>query len=356
MVEKLYSDFDPDITIRSAATKTFFGNQIDVKAIASTPGIVNVSQGIEEVVVLKHESKWVNANLIGVDQNFLRISKMASHMIDGFPVLKEEGQNMAIIGASLLDKLEGFVPAQGYETIQIYSPKRNMKMRLGTNPFETKRINIAGRMNFNREVNAEYIVVPLAFARELLSYSDEQTVVYVDVQNGLDNESVKLKLQKQLGEDFVVKTNYEKNELIYKTSQSEKVVVIIILLFIFVIAAFTLVAALTMMFIEKKENLGTLHALGADKSFIFKIFFNEGLLISFKGIIYGLTIGYAVCVFQIYARILTMPNSAGEPFPMRISISDGVLILSLVSGLSILASYLPAKFLLRGEQLFAKKQ
>jgi lipoprotein-releasing system permease protein len=355
MVEKLYSDFDPDITIRNAKAKTFFENQIDANAIKKTAGVEKISFGIEEVVVIKHEKKWVNANLIGIDKNFLPITKMSSHMVDGFPVLNERGEHMALIGATLLDKLEGFIPSQGYESLQIYSPKRDMKIRLGKNPFETRRINVAGRINYNREVNAEFIVVPLDFARDLLSYSNEQSVVFVDVKKGFDNEDVKQKLISILGSNFDVKTNYEKNELIYKTSQSEKVIVIIILLFIFIIAAFTLVAALTMMFIEKRENLGTMHALGADKNFIFKIFFNEGLLISFKGIFFGLLIGYGICLLQIYGSLLTMPNSAGEPFPMRISLKDGVLILTMVSLISVLASYLPAKFLLRGDQGFLQK-
>ena len=109
------------------------------------------------------------------------------------------------------------------------------------------------------------------------------------------------------------------------------------------------------MFIEKKGNLGTLQAIGADKSFIFKIFFSEGLLISFKGILIGLVLGYGVCLSKIYGKLLIMPNSADEPFPMRISFEDGFLIITLVSIISILASYLPAKYLLRGDNLLQKK-
>lgn len=355
MVEKLYTDFDPDITIRSATGKTFFSNQIDLKVVQSVPGVQQTSFGIEEVVVLKHEKKWVNANLLGVDEQFLKLTKMPEHMVDGYPNLKEQNSSVAIIGASLLDKLEGFIPSTGYESLTIYSPKRNLKMRLGKSPFETRQINLAGRMNFNREVNAEFIVVPIDFARNLLAYSSENSVLFVDVQAGIENESVQEKLKKMLGDGFAIKTNYEKNELIYKTSQSEKIIVIVILLFIFIIAAFTLVAALTMMFVEKKENLGTLQALGADKKFVFKIFFTEGLLISSFGVLMGLFFGYLVCFAQIQFHILTMPNSAGEPFPMKISLQDAILILTLVGIISVLASYLPAKYLLRRDNLLLKK-
>jgi len=349
MVEKLYSDFDPDITIRSAKGKTFFNNQIDLKTIQKIPGVQTISKGIEQVVVLKHENKWVNAKLIGVEENFLQITKMSEHMVDGFPFLEEEGGDLALVGATLLDKLEGFIPSAGYETLIIYSPKRDIKMKLGRNPFDMQVIKLSGRMNFNREVNAESIVVPLRVAQSLLDYEDETTVVFVDVNNEFQVNDVQETLKEKLGSNFVVKTNYEKNELIYKTSQSEKVIVIIILLFIFVIAAFTLVGALTMLYIEKKENLETLYALGADKNFVFRIFFIEGLLISFQGIILGLVIGYAVCFAQIYGNLLTMPNSAGEPFPMGVTLKDGLMIFGMVSILSILASYLPAKFLRRND-------
>tara|TARA_R110000737_G_scaffold80019_1_gene112080 strand:+ start:9365 stop:10546 length:1182 start_codon:yes stop_codon:yes gene_type:complete len=349
MVEKLYSDFDPDITIRSAKGKTFFDNQIDLSTIQKVNGVETIAKGIEEVVVLKHESKWVNASLIGVEDKFLEITQMHNHMVDGFPFLKEEGEDLALVGATLLDKLEGFIPSNGYESLIIYSPKRDIKMKLGRNPFDTQQIKLSGRMNFNREVNSEYIVVPMQVAQDLLDYEGESTVVFVDVNNALDNETVKKEIQEKIGGNFVVKTNYEKNELIYKTSQSEKVIVIIILLFIFIIAAFTLVAALTMLYIEKKDNLHTLYALGADKSFVFRIFFIEGLLISFKGIILGLILGYAICFAQIYGHFLTMPNSAGEAFPMKVTFGDGLMIFTMVSILSILASYLPAKFLRRSE-------
>jgi lipoprotein-releasing system permease protein len=347
MVEKLYSEFDADITIRSTQNKTFFQNEIDTALLLKIPGVNYVVNTVEEVVVLKHEKKWVNAKVLGVSPDFLKQTSMGQHMVDGYAALSEGGQSVGIIGASLLDKLEGFIPSSGYETIQIYAPKRDVKMTLGSNPFSTDRVLLSGRMNFNREVNAEYLVIDLQKAREILDYRDEVSAIFIDAKPGVKNEELKEAIQLAIGKDFVVKTNYEKNELIFKTSQSEKVIVIIILLFIFVIAAFTLVAALTMLYIEKKENLATLSAMGADQNFIFRLFFIEGLLIAFKGIFLGLLIGYAIALSQVYGSFLTMPNSGGEPFPMEVNTSDGFMIFGLVSVLAFLASYLPAKVLVK---------
>ena len=121
----------------------------------------------------------------------------------------------------------------------------------------------------------------------------------------------------------------------------------IILLFIFVLAAFNLVASLTMLFVEKHEDIRTMSGYGANKSFLFQIFFYEGLLIAGKGILFGVLLGYLVCFLQIKFSLITMPNSGGEPFPMRISYIDGAMIIFLVSILSIILSYLPVKYLIR---------
>lgn len=348
MIEKLYSDFDTDITIRSNIGKTFPEDLIDYASIHKTSGVVNYSKAIEEIVVIKHEKKFINASLVGVDSSFLKIARMKNHMVDGNPFIEQNNKSFGLIGATLLDNLGGYIPENiGYEQVILYVPKRDSKVRIGSNPFNTKLIDISGRMNFNREVNADKLVIPIKLAKDILNYQKDITAVYVDVDPSFKNEDVKANLIEILGSNFSVKTNYEKNELIYKTSKSEKIIVLIILLFIFILAAFNLIASLTMLFVEKKENIQTMISYGANKKTIFNIFFFEGLLISGKGILIGLFLGYGVCLLQLKSTLLTMPNSGGEAFPINITISDGILILFLVSLLSLLFSYLPVRFLVK---------
>lgn len=348
MIEKLYSEFDTDITIRALERKTFNENQIDYDKLKSISGIKEYSRVVEEVVILKHEKKWVNANLLGVDSSFLKICNMSDHIIDGVPILESDSIQFAIIGATLLDKLDGFIPENvGHESLVCYVPKRDLKLRFGKNPFKTKVIQLSGRMNYNRDVNAQNFLVPINMSRDLMNYENQLTAIYVDCNEGSDLFKIKEEISKLLGETFVVKTQFEKNELIYKTSKSEKIIVLIILLFIFILAAFNLVASLTMLFVEKLDNIKTLISFGANRRLIFNVFFYEGLLIAVKGIIFGAVCGYAICIAQIQFELITMPNSGGEAFPMNISIWDGILILSLVSVLSILFSFLPVKYLIR---------
>ena len=346
MVEKLYSEFDSELIIRSKLGKTFNENTLQINKLQNTSGIKNVSKAIEEIVVLRNEKKWVNAQLVGVEDSFLSMAEVPKHMVDGYPTLHEKNIPMGIIGAYLLDKLGGYIPTNtGYESIQCYFPKRDARISASSNPFRTQTIHIAGRINYNKEVNDNTILLPISLASAMLGYDKDITALYISTNDKDNLEITKKEIQKIVGNNFEVKTHLEKNELIYKTSKSEKLIVIAILIFIFILAAFNLVASLTMLYIEKKKNILTLQSIGANEAFIFRIFFFEGLLIAFKGVIIGLLSGIAVCLMQIFGKILTLPNSDGQPFPVELKFSDALFVLLIVSLLSILSSYFPVKYL-----------
>ncbi len=347
MVERLYSEYDAAITVRSAKGKTFDATSIPFDQLQKIEGINHVSKAVEETVILMHQKKPVNARMVGIEDVFLNDCNIKKHLVDGAAKIEINGQPTAIIGATLLDKLDGYISElDGFEELKLYTPLREASIARRKSPFKIIPLRVVGRMNYNREVNASELLVPLVFAQEQLNYENDITALYISVKNN-DPETVKLAIQKQLGSNFIVKTAAEKNELIFKTSESEKKIVIIILVFVFILAAFNLVASLTMLFIEKKENITTLYRIGAQRSFIFNIFFFEGLLIAAKGILIGLFLGGAICFAQLKWSILEMPNSGGEAFPIDFTFGDGVLIISLVCVLSTLSSFLPVYYLVK---------
>jgi lipoprotein-releasing system permease protein len=348
MIEALYSEYDTDITISLEKGKTFSEDRLDISLISDLEGVDNITRAMEEVVILKHEKKWVNANLVGVDSSFLAITNMKNHMVDGEPFIEKGGGVFALMGATLLDKLEGYIPENvGHESLICYAPKSDMKIRSGKSPFNASQIKVAGRFNYNKEVNQEAFIVPLSYAREILQKPKSLSAIYVDVSPEYDNGVIQERLRSIVGDDFVVKTSLEKNELIFKTSKTERIIVLVILLFIFILAAFTLVASLTMLFVEKRKDLDTLRSFGADRNLIFKVFFLEGIMISGKGILFGLILGYTICLVQLNFGLLVMPNSGGEAFPIALNLMDGLMIFGLVSLLSVLFSYLPVLYLVR---------
>jgi len=300
---------------------------------------------------LRHEKKWVNATLVGLEENYLETIELNKHLWAGKQKFEDQksGINFGIIGVDLFKKLDGIMGEDGEEErLIIYAPKRNNKIRLGKNPFYTQPVYISAAMNYNKEVNEDKLLWSLASTRELLNYSSELTHIYVQAQEGFTNDEIKQKIQKTLGSNFQVKTNFEKNELIFQTSKSERIVVIIIMIFIFILASFNLIASLTMLYIEKKENIISLESIGLSKKGVFQIFFFEGLLISGIGIVAGLFVGYLVCFLQLKFSLLVIPGP-NIPFPINISLGDFFLVLISVSILSVLFSYFPTKILLKNK-------
>ncbi len=347
MVEKLYSEFDTDITIRATHGKTFNEEFFPFQKLKAIAEIEDYSKAVEEVVVLKHENKWVNARLLGVEPNYLKIIQAEKHKIDGEIILSEGENELSVFGATLLDKLNGMIlEGAPRETIIVHAPRRNAKMKLGSNPFSTNTIEVAGRINYNKEVNSQFMLVSLEYGRSILKYDTDLSLIAVDVKNGNDLEDVKTLIQNSIGEDYVVKTSYEKNQLIFQTSKSEKLIVITILIFVFILASFNLIASLTLLFIEKKQDIQTMASFGANRAFIQRIFVYEGLLICARGALFGLLLGAGVCFAQIKWKILLLPNSAGEPFPISFDTMDTLLVLGIISILSFSASYFPVRFLI----------
>ena len=201
-------------------------------------------------------------------------------------------------------------------------------------------------MNYNREVNSDIVLSSFDFAAQLLQYENEYSSIWIDLKDEVDSEQAKEKIQELVGNSFKVKTRIEKNELIYKTSQSEKIIVICILIFIFILSAFNLIASLTMLFVEKKKHITSLLSMGLTKQNIFAIFFVEGILISGIGLFLGLALGYLVCFAQLFGNLIVLPGTT-EAFPVNPTLFDGVLILFLVVSLTILFSYSTIHFLIK---------
>lgn len=345
MISKLYTSFDAPITIQHQTRKTFFLRQIDLNQLQKTKGVQSYSKELEELVVLRKNQRWINANMHAVDAEFIRQAKVNAHLINqvGTPFLNQA--NYVFLGADVFSKLKlGLGSTQN--NIQIYAPKRAMRMKFGKTPFHIQQIEVAGALNYNQELNSNALLWNYDAATELFGQEGSATRLHVYPERNADLDEVISTLKAQVGSDFLVRTQLEKNELIYKTSRSERLVVFIILLFVFVLASFNLIATLTMLIHEKQANLQILKAIGMTQQNRFQIFFFEGLLLSFLGILIGLVFGLLICWSQQYFGWLIVPG-ANVPFPIVFKLADFSSILFASSALAFLFTYFPVRFLLR---------
>jgi lipoprotein-releasing system permease protein len=348
MISKLYTSFDAPITISHSARKSFFLREVNTEALLKIPEITAVGKEIEELVVLRKNQRWINANMHAVDQVFLKKAQVSRHLINRVGVKALEQPGFAFLGADLYSKLNlGLGSDQN--NIQLYAPKRNAKMRLGKTPFHLQQIFVEGAINYNQELNGSVLLWDYNLAADLLNLQGSCSHLLVYVKDNSKLELVKNEIQALLGPDFLVQTIYEKNELIFKTSQSERLIVFVMLLFVFVLASFNLVASLTMLIHEKQQNILVLKSIGLNKTQRFQVFFFEGLMLSFLGVFIGLVLGLIVCGAQQVFGWLIVPG-ANVPFPIIFKLTDFINIILAASMLSFLFTFFPVRFLLRKDE------
>lgn len=349
LVVNMFSSFEPDIKIESIKTKSFDQDYIP-EEVYQIEGLVSYSKVIEEISIIKNEEKFVIGTIKGVEESFLEMVDMNGHLLDGQSKLKYGENPSGLVGVIALENLGGYIYESDFapEYFTIYSPNRNEKIsRRNLEAFTTSSIPIVGTFSFNNQVDEEFLVLPLDYAAEILDYKNEITGLELDFEEGTDLVSIKAEIQKMIGPSFQVKTNYEQNELIYQTSKSEKWITTLLLAFIFFLATFNMVASITMLVIEKKDNMRTLHSLGGSENKLQNIFFYVGSLINGLGMILGLAVGYGICLLQQQVGLIRMQGGVVEFFPIYFKLNDLFVILGITIIFGLLAAYLPSKFLIK---------
>ena len=349
LVLNLYNSFESDIKIEAAHSKTFNKDFINQR-VFDDPDIINYSEVIEETVIIKNQEQFTFGTIKGVQNSFLDIVKMKDYMIDGKTILTAKDRSFGLVGVGALQNLNGYIydAENEYDYFTVFSPNRNEKIRRNsTSAFEMSQIPIAGTFSFNNTVDASYLIVPLDYAAMVLGYDKDITAIELDFNNDLDLEEKKQEIQVLIGDNFKIKTAYEQNELMFKTSQSERLMTTILLGFIFFLGTLNMIATMAMLIIEKKNNLNTLTSMGAETHQLQNVFFYVGLLINGLGLIIGLLLGYLISFAQIKFGLLKMDGGMVNNFPMEILWSDLLMILVITTIIGTLAAYIPSKLLIK---------
>lgn len=345
MVAKLYTAFDAPITIQHKARKTFLLNQLDDAALKKIKGVKVLSKEREELIVLRKDQRWINATLHAVDPVFIKEARVNQHLINnvGAGALNEKGR--VFLGSDIFSKLKLGLGSDKNDVL-IYVPKQNLSMRLGANPFNTQQFEVAGALNYNQELNSTVMLCNFDVASSLFDQEGALSRLNIYLEPKADPRIVQQEIQELVGSEYKVRTQHQKNELIYKTSKSERLVVFIILVFVFMLAAFNLIAALTMLIHEKKENFHILKAMGLNDRGRFMVFFIQGQLLTLFGVVFGLFIGFIICWSQQFLGWLIVPG-ANVPFPIVFDPMDIVAIIISSVFIGLIFTYFPTRFLMK---------
>lgn len=352
VVAKQFTAMDPDVKVTVAQGKSFDKNSGAVAQVAALPSVSAVSFSVEDVAMVQYGGRQVMATIKGVDESFCRMSGIGDILYGNGELILYDGINSyAIMGAELMQQLNCGV----YFTtpLEVFAPNRKGKVNLTIPASNFKRAKLLSSglvfMLNQPKYDAGYIITSDIFAREIFRRGEnEVTSMDIKVRDGEDIDEVKENVASILGDGFVVQDRYEQQRDIYKVMQVEKLISYIFLSFILLVACFNIIGSLSMLIIEKRDNMNTLRSLGADTSVISNIFVFEGCIISAAGAVSGVILGLLLCLLQQQFGFISM--GGGDDFvvssyPVEVEFADVALVFVTVLAVGFMAVWLPVKAL-----------
>ena len=351
LIRSMMSNVEPELLIAPSTGKTFIPQEDAFDWIYEQSAVKNMCCVLEEQVFINYDGKQSLAKAKGVDWVYEEESPLHGHIRSGKFQLHRGDVPLAVVGAGLAYEM-GINP-RFLSPIDIYFPTRTGKISL-SNPaasIESVRVFPSGIFSINSDVDAELLILPIEKMRELLEYEEEVSAVELRMVDGTSEDELK-KLQKEiqtrLGPDFQVKNRYQQNESLYRMMKYEKAAIFMILIFVIIIIAFNIFGCLSMLIIEKQEDMQTLRSLGAQESLIRRIFVLEGWLISLVGLAGGVILGVGFSAIQQAFGIIKMPGHfVVQAYPIFLSWPDILLTIAGVAIIGYLIALLPAKRITR---------
>jgi ABC-type lipoprotein release transport system permease subunit len=343
LVKGMYNTFDPDIIVKSAAGKTI--NDPDVfQGLKNDPRIISFCPVIEETVFLQYRNQQAVATMKGVDSVFIATSPLRDHLTTGsFNVYFGEVEE-AVIGRILANSMG--INVAFVDPLWIYYPRKDAVFS-PLNPMaslQRARLFPGGIIAVEQRYDSDHLLVPLATAQRLLDYGDKLSHIEIRVDGKKALKTLKKDLENLLGPSFRVLTRYQQNETLYRMMATEKVIIFILLGFILLIISCNVLSSLSMLILEKKEDIAVLAGMGARPGLIKKIFVMEGWLISILGWVSGMAAGLILCWVQFRFGLISLPGSfVVTDYPVEVQWTDMLLVSLTVLGIGFLAAYVPVR-------------
>ena len=345
LVRDMMGNLEPDILITPSKGKVFVPEGECYDWIYAQESVASMCTVLQEQVFISYDGHQGVAIAKGMDAIAQEESPIRENIRDGKFEFRHGDIPEGVVGVGLAYKM-GINP-RFLAPIQLYYPSRTRKLSPSSPSSSIEYINIwpSGLFSINSEIDNSYILLDIDKMRELLEYSGEE-VSAVEIRMKEGREARELKrvidgISERLGEDFTVSDRFRQNESLYKMMKYEKASIYLILIFVILIIGLNIHASLSMLIIEKREDISTLRAMGAGETLIRRVFVLEGWFISLLGLAIGLLMGLAFCLLQQRFGLISMPgNFVIQAYPVVLKGSD-----LLITALSVaILGYLIAAF------------
>ena len=347
LVKSTLSNVEPDILITPAKGKVFIPEGEAFDRIKANPMIGEYDLILQENVFVDYDGHQGIAKAKGVDSAFEAESPLAEHITNGEFSLHKGQLPQMVVGAGLAYKM-GMNPAF-LASAELYFPIRDRNFSLA-NPaasIETVRMRPSGIFSVNQQIDDDLMIVPIEEMRKLLGYEEEVSGVEIRLAEGStakDIRSAIKHIQKELGPEFKVLDRFRQNPSLYKMMRYEKAAIYVILIFVIIIIALNIFGSITMLIIEKKDDIETYRSLGATDKLLRRTFTLEGWLISLLGLAAGLVVGIGFSLAQQHFGFIKMPGSfLVNAYPVILQWQDVLATIIGVALIGYIIALLPVR-------------
>ena len=352
LVASLFTSFDPQLKVVPVEGKTAPSDDPILTQIRLLPEVDVATETVEDQALAIYDGKQAMVKIKGVDDNFAELSHITDILYgDGSFSLHAANLEYGILGIRLAQTLGIGAQWDGY--LKIYAPQKEGQLDL-SNPgegFVADSLNSPGVLFSVRQskYDKNYIVTSIAFARNLFGQQGMLSDLEIRLKEGSDLNAVKAEMQKIAGTKYKVLDRFEQQEDTFKIMSIEKLMAYIFLTFILVVACFNIIGSLSMLTIDKKNDVVTLRNLGANDKQITRVFLFEGRMIAVIGAVIGIGLGLLLCLLQQQYGFVRLGESEGsfivDAYPVSVHYTDVAIIFVTVIAVGWLAVWYPVRAL-----------
>ena len=352
LVADLFTAFDPELRVTLKDGQTISAKDKALLRLKKSDLVDVYTPVLEGQALVVQDGKQHVVTIMGVADNITQQAHIEDILYgDGAFCLHADILEYGVLGIQLAQQLG--LPAFFENPLQVYAPKPGERVNIG-NPlssFNHDELQSPGVVFMVRQskYDAHYIITSLQFAQRLFDREGRISSVELKLKDGVSSDKAKQQLQAQLGERFKVADRYEQQNDVFRVMRIEKLISYCFLSFILLVACFNIIGSLSMLMIDKRQDIQTLRSLGATDAQICTIFRLEGHIISLAGALLGLVLGAALCWIQQEYGLVSMGDSEGsfivEAYPVSVYLTDIILVLITVLAVGWLAIWYPVRYL-----------
>lgn len=351
LVASLLTSFDPQIEVVPAKGKTALADDPILTKIRNLPQVDVATESVEDQALAIYKGRQAMVKVKGVEDNFSELSHINDILYgDGEFSLHAANLQFGVVGIRLAEDMGMTADWDGQ--LKIYAPKREgqLDMMNPTEGFVEDSLISPGVVFSVKQAryDRDYVLTSIAFARNLFGQQGMLSQLEIRLKPGSDLDAVKAEMQEIAGDKYRVLDRMEQQADTFKIMKIEKFIAYIFLTFILAVACFNIIGSLSMLIIDKKNDVVTLRNMGASDKQIVRIFLFEGRMISAIGAVLGILIGLLLCWLQQVYGLVSLGSSSGsfivDAYPVSVHPEDIVLVFITVLAVGFISVWYPVRY------------